>query len=221
MKVEVKVRSDKERGLFAVEDIKKNEFVCILPIDYFQLDSEWYSTEDRLNTPNTPNTPNTTNTSNTPNTSNINFRYGILFEIPKKQKNDQLHNFKEFINKTNNSFQCFKKVIYNKKIDIVGVSNENRIEDDFIGHMINDYVNMVFLTENKYETLSNEYSNVEVSSKLEIFERNNKVRLGLRITAIKNIKKNTELFLTYGSKYWKTYSNNNKCIYKVNLKTLI
>ncbi len=206
MKVEVKRRSDNERGLFATQDIKKNEFVCVLPIDYFQLDDKWYTIEknEKLN-------PRAV--------IKLNLRYGIIFDIPTKDyKFNQLHNFNEFVKKNYTSFftSCFLK----QRTELIGVSNENRLDDKFIGHMINDYVNMSFLTEGKYEVLSRDYSNVVVSSEVKIFEFDGKSRLGLDVVATKNITKNQEIFLTYGINYWKKYSGNRKFIHKVRIITV-
>jgi hypothetical protein len=199
MKVEVKLRSDNERGLFAIEDIKKGDLVCILPIDYLQLDDNWYTTQQ------------TTSTLN-----RIDFRYGILCEIDKK---------KEFENQFQNFHLFFKESIYKcclfktyDKIELIGVSNRYITDGLFIGHMINDYVDMSFLSEKKYEKMSLDFSNVKVSSKLEIFDQN---RLGLKIKATKDIKNGKELYLTYGPEYWKKYSGKDKFIYSVETTVIV
>ena len=84
------------------------------------------------------------------------------------------------------------------------ISNFNRIEGNFIGHMINDYVDMSFLDQNKYLQLSTAHENVTVDSKIHMYEFKS---LGLRIHASKNIRKDSELFFMYGVTYWEKYSN--------------
>jgi len=190
MKVEVKIRQDNERGLFAKDDIKKGEFVCILPIDYFQLDNNWYTTTEQIN--------------------RINFRYGIVCEIMKNGTN-QYESFSSFLKKKNHKC-CFNNLTH-KTMQIIGVSNPDKLETNFIGHMINDYVDMSFLSEINYERTSTEFSNVRVSSKLKIFGN----RIGLKIIALKDIKKGKELYLSYGSEYWKQYSEKKRFVYIVNL----
>jgi hypothetical protein len=192
MKAEVRLRSDNERGLFTTEYIKKGEFICILPIDYFQLDGKWYVTSERhLN-------------------NQIDFRYGIICEVKTNETKSELENFRVFFNGNKSKCRILKKL---NSFNIIGISDKNRIDDIFIGHIINDYVDMSFLTEIKYDKLSQEFSNVKVSSKLEII----KERLGLRISATENIEKDKELYLSYGSDYWKKYSKKEKFIYNVKL----
>jgi SET domain-containing protein len=50
---------------------------------------------------------------------------------------------------------------------------------------------------------------------LKIFIRNGKKRIGLKIKAIKAIKKGEELYLKYGTDYWSTYSGKKKYIVKI------
>jgi len=189
MKVEIRLRADNERGLFAIDNIKKNEFICILPIDYIQLDNKWYVFNGRfLNT-------------------KIDFRYGILCEIEQNGVNEY---------ETIRNLALSKKSLNSNKLEIIGVSNDKETEENFIGHMINDYVDMSFLSENKYEKMSKEFSNVKVLPKLELFSLplhpvyHSRGRLGLRIIATKDIVKGKELYLSYGSEYWKKYSRKEK-----------
>jgi SET domain-containing protein len=196
MKVIVKIRQDNERGLFATHDIKKGEYICILPIDYFQLDNRWY----------------TTNSVTYDQIDKINFRYGILCEI-SKIKDTQYESFSSFLNGSKRKcITCFWK-----KTEIVGVSNPDKTDFPFVGHIINDYVDMSFLSENKYEKMSKEFSNVKVSSKLQILDHN---RLGLKIKATKDIESGTELYLSYGSEYWKTYSGKQRFVYNIKISTI-
>lgn len=195
MKLIVKIRRDGERGLFATEDIKKDEFICILPIDYIYLDANWYTT--------------------TKQSSNINFRYGIICDILKTNIN-QLESFLDFYyDKKINCFKNLIKYIKNDKINIIGVSNPDIVKDLFIGHMINDGVDMSFLSENNYKKMSKKFSNVKVIPLLKKFKN----RLGLDIITTKNIKKGEELLMTYGTEYWKKYSKKGNFIY--NIKTSI
>jgi len=187
MKVEIKIRSDNERGLFATENIKKGEFICILPIDYFRLDDKWYVTNEKFLH------------------NKVDFRYGILCEMNKNGLNE----YQTFL--SINKKRCFLKSL--NKIDIIGISNHTETSDNFIGHMINDYVDMSFLNENNYEKMSKEFSNVRASSKLKVFDK----RLGLKILATKNIEKGKELYLSYGSEYWKKYSRKKKFVYNLDL----
>lgn len=193
MKVEIRSRFDNEKGLFAVENIKKGEFICILPIDYFQLDGNWYVTsKDNLE-------------------NKINFRYGILCDIKMDKNKTELENFNFFYKKKKR-----KWCILNKYSEIIGISNNHKTDENFIGHMINDYVDMLFLTKNKYENLSKEFSNVEVFPKLHVFGE----RLGLKINASKYIKKGNELYMSYGSNYWTKYSGKKDFIYNVKLNII-
>ena len=199
MKVEIKIRKDNERGLFAIDDIKKGEIVCILPIDYFQLDENWYSTVKQTN--------------------KVNFRYGIICEIRQKG-NTQYESFTSFLNDKDRHISLFCSCFlgYTK---LIGVSNPDTTDDVFIGHMINDYVDMSFLSEQDYQKISTEFSNVKVSSKLKIFKDSiaNK-RLGLQIKATRDIKKGNELFLSYGPEYWKKYSKKEPFIYVIKLEIM-
>lgn len=199
MKVEVKLRSDGERGLFAIEDIKKGEVICILPIDYFQLDNSWYVTNELFLS------------------DKVNFRYGILCEFKTDPTKTELENFLLYL--TDSYCKCCLKSFSFRVTEIIGVSNPHVIDDKFIGHMINDYADMSFLTETKYEKMSKEFCNVKVSSKLKVFEVNGvgKKRIGLEIKALKDIKKGNELYLSYGSNYWKKYSGKEKFVYDLDL----
>ncbi len=195
MKVEIKVRVDKERGLYATEHIKKGDLVCILPIDYFQLDNKWYVTDERYLH------------------DKIDFRYGILCEINKNGLNEH----QTLLSMLDNKKVCILKSLSStNKLKIIGVSNCDEMTDDFIGHMINDYVDMSFISETNYEKMSKDFSNVKVSSKLEIFGK----RVGLKITAIKDIDKGKELYLSYGAEYWKKYSGKKKFIYDIELSVI-
>jgi hypothetical protein len=196
MKIEIRTRHDKERGLFSIMDIKKGEFLCILPIDYFKLDEKWYTTHFK-------------------NKWKINFRYGITCEIENRNKKNQFENFHNFINKKKYIQWC------SKKINIVGVSDPKIVEDIFIGHMINDYTTMYLLNEYKYDLLSTRHSNVCVSPKLQMFDHKNGKRLGLKIKSTRDIKKNEELYLSYGIEYWKKYTKSDKFEYDLNLSTLV
>lgn len=196
MKVEVRIREDKERGLFATEYIKKGEFVCILPIDYFEYNEIWYiNNYDYLNTA-------------------IDFRYAILCKANTSLlKNNNYCNY--FFHYFSNYFSNNDTTNDTTKINIIGVSNPNVVTGNFIGHMINDYIDMSFINESNYERLSHEKSNVKVDIQINLFEFEGVKRLGLKIIATKNIEKDEELYLSYGSKYWEKYSNNNKFIYPV------
>jgi len=199
MKVEVKVRSDNERGLFAIDDITKGDLVCILPIDYFQLDNNWYvMNEYYLH-------------------DKIDFRYGILCELNKN--GDEFQTFISLMK--NKKWECFNYFIKVTKLEIIGVSNYNKIEDNFVGHMINDYVDMSFLNQKTYEKMSFENSNVKALPKLEIFDTANEKKLGLKIMATKDIKKGNELYLSYGSNYWKKYSGKEKFIYNIKMSVIL
>lgn len=194
VKVKVKIRRDNERGLFATDNIKKGEFVCILPIDYFQLDNNWYATDfhsDQVR---------------------INFRYGIICEIIQNGLT-QHESFSSFIK--NKNYKCCLNALRNKILEIIGVSNPDKLDDNFLGHMINDYVDMSFLSENAYEKMSKEFSNVKVSSKLQLFGK----RIGLKIIATKDTKKENELYLSYGSEYWKKYSKKERFVYLTKVMT--
>ncbi len=181
MKVEVRLRADKQRGLFAIEDIKKGEFICILPIDYFQLDGKWYTiSEHNLR-------------------DAIDFRYGILCELDSNKINNQFENFRIFLE--NKNWKCILRKFDITKI--IGASKGNQTTNNFVGHMINDYVNTSFITENKYKKISTEFSNVRVSPKLKLFGTKDNYRLGLKIIATNGIKKGEELYLSYGINYWK------------------
>jgi hypothetical protein len=69
--------------------------------------------------------------------------------------------------------------------------------------------------------MSNEFSNVRVSSKLRIFkDSSDKKRLGLKVISTKDIKKNSELYLSYGSDYWKKYSGKERFVYVVKLNII-
>ncbi len=197
MKVEIRIREDNERGLFATEYIKKGEFVCILPIDFFQLDKKWYVMDKRYLH------------------NKIDFRYGILCEMNKTEINE----FQTFISMlTNKKWKCVLMTLKQQsKLEIICVSNSEEMIGNFIGHMINDYVDMTFLNEKNYEIVSKEFSNVKASSKLEIFDK----RIGIKITATKDIEKGKELYLSYGSDDWKKYSNKDKFIYQVDLSVII
>jgi len=196
MKVEIKVRADKERGLFATEYIKKSEVICILPIDYFQLDNQWYVMNEKYIH------------------NKIDFRYGILCEIYQNGEDE----YQSFISMLNDKKVCILNLLKSSKIGIIGASNSNETNGDFIGHMINDYVDMSFLNETTYEKMSKEFSNVRVSSNLEIFK--NDKRTGLKIIATKDIEKGKELYLSYGSQYWKKYSGKEKFVYNVKLSVI-
>ena len=197
MKVEVRLRSDNERGLFAIEDIKKGELICILPIDYFQLDSKWYATDETFLT------------------DKVDFRYGILCEFKTDPVKTELQNLLLFLD--DQYCKCCLNSFRFKVTEIIGVSNPRVLEDKFIGHMINHYVDMSFLSESKYEKMSKEFCNVKVSSKLKLFEYNGKKKLGLEIKALKDIEKGKELYLSYGSNYWKKYSGKDKFVYDLDL----
>lgn len=190
MKVEIKIRQDNERGLFACDNIKKGEFVCILPIDYFKLDDKWYVTSQEIN--------------------RINLRYGIRCEI-SKTCDSEYDSFLSFYN--SKKMNCLN---VKKYIEIIGVSNPDTIDDNFVGHMINDYVDMSFLSQNNYEKMSREFANVRVKSKLIRFEN----RLGLKIIATKNIRKGSELYMSYGSDYWKKYSKKERFVYTIEINNL-
>jgi len=195
MKVEVKIRSDGERGLFAVRDIKKGEFICIMPIDYFQIDDKWYVTKEQTN--------------------RIDFRYGILCEVQKDKilnlgSGGKWYSWGNINNISGLLSDC-------ETTEIIGVSNSEVVVGDFVGHMINDYVDMSFLTEKRYEKLSKDFSNVNVSSKLRLFGENDQRRFGLKIKASKDIKKGNELYLSYGVKYWKKYSGKEQFIHSIRL----
>jgi hypothetical protein len=194
MKVEIRVRADKERGLFATEYIKKGEVVCILPIDYFQLDNRWYVMDEKYIH------------------NKIDFRYGILCEIDRNGGNE----YDAFHSMINDKKHCMLKLL--SKMEIIGVSNRDVTIGDFIGHIINDYVDMSFLNENNYKKMSKEFSNVRVSAKLQIFKKDK--RVGLRIIAIKDIEKGKELYMSYGSDYWKKYSGKDKFVYDIKLSVI-
>ncbi len=193
MKVEIRVRADKERGIFATEQIKKGEFICILPIDYFRLDDKWYVINEKYLH------------------NKVDFRYGILCEIDKNGANE----YQTFL-LMNKKVCIFKSLNPTNKLKIIGVSNHVETLDNFIGHMINDYVDMSFLNEKNYEKMSKEFSNVSVSSRLELFNK----RPGLKISATKDIEKGKELYLSYGSEYWKKYSGKEKFVYDVKLSVI-
>ena len=190
MKVEIKIRKDGERGLFSTEDIKKGELICILPIDYVQLDNNWYTTTSQPN--------------------KINFRYGIMCEIDKNCDTEYQSVIELMSWKYKKCGGCFT---LSKKANVVGVSNPDTTGGHYIGHMINDYVDMTFLSENSYEKMSTEFSNVKVLPKLGMIED----RLGLKVLATKDIKKGYELYLSYGPEYWKKYSRKESAVYTVNL----
>jgi hypothetical protein len=114
MKVQVKIRQDNERGLFATEDIRKGEFVCILPIDYFQLDSNWYTIFEQNN--------------------KINFRYGITCEL--MQNGTEYESFSSFFRDKN--CKCCLGALTSKTIEVIGVSNPDSLDSNFVGHMINE-----------------------------------------------------------------------------------
>lgn len=88
--------------------------------------------------------------------------------------------------------------------NFIGVSNHNRIENEFIGHMINDYIDMSLVNKNKYEILSSIHENVEVEDSINKYNN----RLGLKVISKRNIKKDEEIFFSYGVEYWKEYSSN-------------
>lgn len=219
MKIEIRLRADNERGLFAIENIKKGEFICVLPIDYFQLDDIWYGIGDLFNVIRTNDDTNLHNI-----IEKIDFRYGILCNLRNNQSKNQFENFILFLKKSK-QYKCnvinkISKIIY-KTSTIIGVSNPCKLDDIFIGHIINDYVDMSFLTENKYKKLSDDFCNVRVLPKLKIFTYTKdgtiKKRPGLKIKALRDIEKGEELYLSYGSEYWKKYSGKEKFIYSLEL----
>ena len=110
--------------------------------------------------------------------------------------------------------------MFQENIEIVGVSNSQKLEANFVGHMINDYVDMSFISEKNYEKMSKEFCNVKVSSKLELFKHTGRKKLGLKVKALKDIQKGEELYLSYGSNYWKKYSEKGKFIYEVDISVI-
>jgi len=183
MKVEIRYREDNERGVFATEYIKKGEYLCILPIDYFKLDEKWYTLK--------------------PQTNKVSFKYGIVCDmISSSMSSKQMDQFISFMNS-----KQIPSYILGIRTKISGISNYNVVEDEFIGHMLNDYVDMSFLSDSKYTKVSKEHENVKVNTYLELFNHNETKRLGLKIYASKNIKKDEELYFTYGYEYWNNYSD--------------
>lgn len=186
-KVKVKLRPDGERGLFAIRDIKEGEYICLMPIDYVLLGDDWYTINDDYNI--------------------IDFRYGILCKI-KKDGSTDYESFVSFLQnrkkKCKSFFGSLFEDIFGRHVNIIGVSNSNKVENEFIGHMINDYIDMSLVSSNIYNVLSRQYSNVDISCKLKLFED----RLGLVIVASRDIKMGEELYMNYGSEYWKAYSDN-------------
>lgn len=263
MKVVVKVRPDKERGLFSTKAIKKGEMVCIMPIDYIQLDGNWYRYKS--------GSGEGGGGGGGGGEELLDFRYGIVCEI-QKLSSCELDDFTAqyiMVDHTRCSrifriLMSIKQIIKQHKHSIIGVSNSKKVRGWFIGHMINDYETMMYLAKNKYEQTSNKFSNVTVGAELRLFNNKgvalcgntpnsepvitneqpvkydlndtigssntvnslNSVtsstlkasnRLGLKITASKNINKGEELYLSYGCDYWKKYSSRGKCIYSVNV----
>ncbi len=185
--MKVSVRPSKiigERGLFADINIQKGEYICVLPIDYLQIGEKWYTVHNDNKGP-------------------INFRYGIACDlvVPNSDNNISiLDTFMNFITspriKTRSSI----------RIGLTGVSNHEIIDEKFIGHMINDYIDMSLLDKQKYNQLSVLHENIEIDSDLEIFDSSKGKILGLRVSAKKYIRKDEELFFSYGVDYWKNYS---------------
>lgn len=184
MKAEVKVRPDKERGLFSTKVIKKGEMVCIMPIDYIQLDGKWYSYK-KCNG-GTGGTGGTGGGTVGEKEELLDFRYGIVCEIQKISK-CELDDFTSqymLVDGTRCSpiFRLLKQII-NKYIkrgnkhSIIGVSNSKKTKGWFIGHMINDYETMLYLTEHKYEQTSNKFSNVIVGPELRLFNKHGEVSI--------------------------------------------
>jgi len=177
-----------ERGLFASTNIKRGEYVCALPIDYLKISSKWYSLNPK-------------------DTGPINFRYGIQCDLVVPQSDKNVSVLGTFVN-----FLTSPRIITRSslRIGLSGVSNPNRLEHDFLGHMMNDYVDMSLLDKHRYEQLSLPHENVEVDGDLEIFNSPTGLRLGLRVVAKRNIRRGEELFFSYGVDYWKNYSGPEK-----------
>ena len=176
MNVEIKQDSRGERGLFATKDIPKGKFICNLPIDYLKVGNKWFSSENVNNGP-------------------VNFRYGIYCDLPINKNRTIKKNLQMLINNEDNKANSVK--------ELIGVSNPDRTEGYFIGHMINDSVSMSILDRDTYNKISEKRENVKISPVLELFGN----RLGLKVTAKKRIKKGNELYFNYGEDYWKNYSN--------------
>ena len=171
-----------ERGLFVNTSINRGGYICILPIDYLNISSIWYSLQKD-------------------NIGPVNFRYGIKCDLTIPQSDKNVSVFGTFMNFLSNS-----KIRNSLKIELSGVSNSDKLEGDFLGHMINDYVNMSLLNRTSYEKISNMHENVIVENTLGLYDG----RLGLRIFAKKDIKSGEELFFSYGVDYWKNYSGLDK-----------
>jgi hypothetical protein len=193
---EVRIRPDSERGVFAIRNIKKGEFICILPIDFIKVGGQWYT----LYPENLEKV--------------INFRYGIECDliIPTNDGNTSLfETFKTFLTRKKkyiNNIITPSATRSSYKLSITGVSIPD-YSGYYSGHMINDYVSMSFLDKKNYCKFSERYENVKVISELELFTEGTTgvVRLGLQVIAKKNIKKNQELYFMYGVDYWKSYSS--------------
>ena len=192
MKIEVRIRDDKERGLFAIQNIKKGEYVCVLPIDYICLDQKWYTLQEQTN--------------------KVSFRYGIRCDfVHGSSRGTELTKFENFVK--NKSTICILK---RHRTEIMGISNFNRLEGDFLGHMINDYVTMSMFSEFIYKKISKDHENITVTTDLELFKVDTEHRLGLKLYASKNIKKDQELYFSYGVDYWDKYSNEKNEIESLN-----
>lgn len=195
MKVSVKKRSEKEKGLFATDDIKKGEYICVIPIDYIKLDSQWYVLENQ--------------------STKLNFKYTTKCNLINKCTEIDTTDFEIFCmclsnhSKISNCEYLYRIITNNNIREVVGVSNPEKSDDEFIGHIINDFVDMTFLADTKYKQLSELHQNVKINHNLEIFEHLGKKRLGLRVCASKNIKKDDEIFYSYGTRYWGKYSDSN------------
>lgn len=189
MKVEIRVGHIYERGLFAIEPIKKNEFICFLPLDYIQLDGAWYVFDNEYNYP-----------------YKVNFRYGITCDLISNNDNEH-----DSLLYTINEKRCKCLQFFKKSVQVIGVSDPGRTDGLFVGHIINDFVDMSFVNNINYDKMSKEFSNVTVESKPVMY----KGRLGLRVIASKDIKKDDELYLSYGQEYWKKYSGSKMHIYPV------
>lgn len=174
-----------ERGLFANQSFHKGDYICILPIDYLKIGDNWYTLQEDNKGP-------------------INFRYGIKVDLIVPKSDINISVYDTFINFLK---QCSKVTRSSICIELVGVSNHDKIENNFLGHMINDYTDMSLLDKQKYNKISTFHENVDVSSELELFEGN---RLGLKVFAKRYIHKDEELFFNYGVDYWKNYSGQGK-----------
>lgn len=182
MCVEIKTDSQGERGLFATENISKGKHICYLPIDYLKLNEKWFTTNEKNKGP-------------------VNFRYGIHCDFQIIDKN---------INLEKNLRLLLENKKSNKTIEICGVSNHKIIKFPFVGHMINDSVNMSILSSNLYKRISERYENVDIGNIINYISNTT----CLKIIAKKDIKKGAELYFNYGIEYWKNYSNKNN--YEIN-----